>query len=128
MIRNDSLLKRPAALLASLCVSLAVLAGGPGETRAAAPTAVEIGTQIQQFYDSNITFKAAFTQNYTIKVHGAKKVSTGKVTFEKPGKMNWTYNAPNGNRVVSDGTTIKVYEKENQQMFETPVKGSPYPA
>jgi outer membrane lipoprotein carrier protein len=29
---------------------------------------------------------------------------------------------------VSDGTTIRVYEKENEQMFETPVKGSQYPA
>jgi outer membrane lipoprotein carrier protein len=50
------------------------------------------------------------------------------VTFEKPGKMSWNYDAPNGNRVVSDGTTIRVYEKENEQMYETPVKGSQYPA
>ena len=57
-----------------------------------------------------------------------KKVSTGKVTFEKPGKMSWAYDAPNGNRVVSDGNTIKVYEKENEQLFETPVKNSQYPA
>jgi len=57
-----------------------------------------------------------------------QKVSTGKVVFEKPGKMSWTYDAPNGNRVVSDGTTIKVYEKENEQMYETPVKKSQYPA
>jgi outer membrane lipoprotein carrier protein len=48
--------------------------------------------------------------------------------FEKPGKMSWTYDAPNGNRVVSDGTTIKVYEKENEQMFEMPVAKSQYPA
>jgi len=42
--------------------------------------------------------------------------------------MNWVYDAPNGNRVVSDGKTIRVYEKENEQMFETPVKNSQYPA
>jgi outer membrane lipoprotein carrier protein len=42
--------------------------------------------------------------------------------------MNWVYDAPNGNRVVSDGKTIRVYEKENEQMFESPVKGSQYPA
>lgn len=98
------------------------------ESIAAGPTAEEIGARVQQFYDSTKTFKASFEQTYTIKVQNVKKVSTGKVTFEKPGKMNWVYDAPNGNRVMSDGNTIKVYEKENEQMFETPVKNSQYPA
>src|SRR4029434_4077114 len=83
---------------------------------------------VQSFYDANKTYRASFTQTYTIKIQNVRKISTGKVTFEKPGKMSWTYDAPNGNRVVSDGTTIKVYEKENEQMYETPVKGSQYPA
>jgi outer membrane lipoprotein carrier protein len=100
----------------------------PRESLAAGPTAEEIGTRVQHFYDSTKTFKATFEQTYTIKVQNVKKVSTGKVTFEKPGKMNWVYDAPNGNRVMSDGNTIKVYEKENEQMFETPVKNSQYPA
>jgi outer membrane lipoprotein carrier protein len=91
-------------------------------------TAEQIGARVQAFYDATKTFKANFTQTYTIKVQDVRKVSTGKVTFEKPGKMSWTYDAPNGNRVVSDGLTIKVYEKENEQMYETPVKGSQYPA
>ena len=91
-------------------------------------TAEQIGARVQAFYDATRTFKANFTQTYTIKVQDVRKVSTGKVTFEKPGKMSWTYDAPNGNRVVSDGLTIKVYEKENEQMFETPVKNSQYPA
>jgi outer membrane lipoprotein carrier protein len=98
------------------------------DSRAAGPTADEIGKRVQSFYDSTKTFQATFTQTYTIKVQNVKKVSTGKVIFEKPGKMSWTYDAPNGNRVVSDGTTIKVYEKENEQMYETPVKNSQYPA
>src|SRR5262245_716360 len=95
---------------------------------AAGPTAAEIGKRVQAFYDGTKTFQANFTQTYTIKVQNVKKVSTGKVIFEKPGKMSWTYDAPNGNRVVSDGSTIKVYEKENEQMYETPVKNSQYPA
>jgi outer membrane lipoprotein carrier protein len=100
----------------------------PAESLAASPTAEEIGARVQAFYDSTKTFKATFEQTYTIKVQNVKKVSTGKVTFEKPGKMSWAYDAPNGNRVVSDGNTIKVYEKENEQLFETPVKNSQYPA
>src|SRR6185436_2649379 len=92
------------------------------------PAADEIAKRVQTFYDSTKTFKADFKQEYTIKVQNVKKSSTGKVVFEKPGKMSFTYDAPNGNRVASDGKTIKVYEKENEQMFETPVKNSQYPA
>ena len=91
-------------------------------------TAVDIANRVQKFYDTSKTFKARFTQTYTIKVQDVKKVSTGKVVFEKPGKMSFQYDAPNGNRVVSDGTTIKVYEKENEQMYELAVTKSQFPA
>ncbi len=116
------------ARFAAFAALLSMILLFPGNVAAAGPTAEEIGSRVQQFYDSTKTFKANFTQTYTIKVQNVKKVSTGKVVFEKPGKMSWTYDAPNGNRVVSDGTTIKVYEKENEQMYESSVKGSQYPA
>ena len=103
-------------------------AEAPKADASKAPNADEIAKRVQTFYDSTKTFKADFKQEYTIKVQNVKKASTGKVVFEKPGKMSWTYDAPNGNRVVSDGKVIKVYEKENEQMFETPVKNSQYPA
>lgn len=108
--------------------ALSFVLPGARSAAAAGPTAEEIGRRVQQFYDATKTFRSSFTQTYTIKVQNVKKVSTGKVTFEKPGKMSWTYDAPNGNRVVSDGKVIKIYEKENEQMWETPVKGSQYPA
>jgi outer membrane lipoprotein carrier protein len=100
----------------------------PAEGWADPPTAEEIGARVQQFYDASKTFQATFKQTYTIKVQNVTKVSTGKVTFEKPGKMSWSYAAPNGNRVVSDGTLLKVYEQENQQMYEMSVAKSQYPA
>lgn len=122
-------LRRFGALFAVSAALFTTTLSFPSDVSAGgAPTAVEIGARVQQFYDATKTFKATFTQTYTIKVQNVQKVSTGKVTFEKPGKMSWLYDAPNGNRVVSDGTTIKVYEKENEQMYETPVKGSQYPA
>jgi outer membrane lipoprotein carrier protein len=49
------------------------------------------------------------------------------VTCEKPGKMSCRHSS-NGNRVVSDGKIIKIYEKENKQMFEQPLNKSQYPA
>jgi outer membrane lipoprotein carrier protein len=94
----------------------------------AGPTADEIVGRVQAFYNQTKTFQAGFKQEYTIKMHDQKRTSEGRVVFEKPGKMSWTYREPNGNRVVSDGKTLKVYEEQNHQMFEQPVDKSYYPA
>jgi outer membrane lipoprotein carrier protein len=116
-------------LLAALAApALAATTAVPATAWAAGPTAEEVAAKVQKFYDSTKTFRATFKQTYTIKVQNVQKVSTGKVIFEKPGKMSFTYDAPNGNRVVSDGNTIRVYEKENEQMYEVPVAKSQYPA
>jgi outer membrane lipoprotein carrier protein len=55
------------------------------------------------------------------------KDSKGTVTFQKPGKMSWRY-TNNGNRVVSDGKLIKIYESDNKQMYEQAMGKSQYPA
>ena len=107
---------------------VAAHAARPAVAMAGTPTATDIATRVQQFYDATKTYRATFKQTYTIRVQNVQKVSTGKVVFEKPGKMSWQYDAPNGNRVVSDGATLKVYEQDNQQMYEMSVAKSQYPA
>ena len=47
--------------------------------------------------------------------------------FQRPGKMSWKYDAPNGNVVVCDGTTVTFYEAENQQYHQQPFSRSEYP-
>jgi outer membrane lipoprotein carrier protein len=135
MMRKVSLLSIAPFIAACAVLPAALVLPSDAHAQAKAPAAApkglsaeEIGKRVQNFYDSTKTFKATFTQTYTIKVQNVKKESKGTVTFEKPGKMSFSYDAPNGNRVVSDGNIIRVYEKENEQMFETPVKGSQYPA
>jgi outer membrane lipoprotein carrier protein len=91
-------------------------------------TAEQIADRVQRFYDSTKTFQAKYKQTYTIKVQNVTKVSTGRVAFAKKGKLSFRYDRPSGNRVVSDGVTIRVYEKENQQMYEMKVGKSQYPA
>ena len=88
----------------------------------------EIADRVQKFYDSTKTFQAKFKQTFVIKAQGTRKDSTGDVSFEKPGKMSFTYDAPNGNRVTSDGKIIRVYEKDAEQMYESAVQKSQYPA
>ena len=90
-------------------------------------TAEQIAERIQAFYDKTKTFRAAFKQVYTAKAYAKTKEGVGTVILEKPGKMSWRY-TNNGNRIVSDGKIIRVYEKENQQMYEQPLDKSPYPA
>ncbi|HKY38166.1 MAG TPA: outer membrane lipoprotein carrier protein LolA [Polyangiaceae bacterium] len=90
-------------------------------------SADEIVGRVQTFYDQLKTFKASFKQRYTIKSHDKTKDSAGSVIFEKPGKMSWRYTS-NGNRVVSDGKIIKIYEKDNKQMYEQLLDKTQYPA
>jgi outer membrane lipoprotein carrier protein len=92
------------------------------------PTATDVAARVQAFYNRTRTFQADFRQEYLIKMHNQRKTSDGRVVFEKPGKMSFTYKQPNGNRVVSDGKLLKVYEKDAQQMFEQTVDKSQYPA
>lgn len=90
-------------------------------------SAGELADRVQAFYDKSKTFKAKFQQRYFVEAYRKTKDSSGSVVFEKPGKMSWRYE-DNGNRVVSDGKLIKVYEKENKQMYEQSIDKSQYPA
>jgi outer membrane lipoprotein carrier protein len=83
---------------------------------------------VQWVYDQSRTFQASFQQVFTVKAYATEKRSDGQVVFQKPGKMLWTYNNPQNNRVVSDGALIKVYEANNQQMYEQAIDKSQYPA
>lgn len=123
-------------LLASVLLVGSALVGPATSTVSAAPTnttstatsAQTVAERVQAFYNQTKTFQADFKQEYFIKLHDQRRTSQGHVAFEKPGKMSWKYDQPNGNRVVSDGRLLRVYEAENQQMFEQPVTGSQYPA
>ena len=97
-------------------------------TPAPAAETTALVAKVQAFYDATTTFSSPFTQEFFVKSHNVRKTSAGKVTFAKPGKMLWEYSNPAGNVVVSDGSTLKVYEAANKQMFEQNVDKSQYPA
>ena len=130
----------PSLLLAALLsvaapfvVSDASADGPAASAQPATPPASQKDTddtvnKVQAFYDSTTTFVSDFTQEFFVKSHNVRKQSNGYVAFAKPGKMAWTYANPAGNRVVSDGSVLKVYEAANKQMFEQNVDKSQYPA
>ena len=108
-------------------VSAATLSSDASAAPSPAPSAEELAGRVQAFYNRTQTFQADFTQKYTIKAYSRTKDSGGKVAFEKPGKMSWRYTT-NGNRVVSDGKILRVYEEDNKQMYEQAMDQSQYPA
>ncbi len=115
-----------AFLVAGLVLILVPIAPASAQT-ANEPGAVEIVDRVQAFYDKTSVFKSEFEQRYWVKAYNKVKHSRGQVIFKKGGKMSWRY-TNNGNRVVSDGQVVKVYEKENNQMYEQHLKDSQYPA
>lgn len=116
-------------VLACLAIALLVLTAGSHEARANGATdANRIAARVQVFYDNTRNYTARFEQVYHIEAYNRKKRSTGHVTFQRPGRMNWKYDEPNGNRVVSDGRLLKVYERDKFQVVEQPLGASQYPA
>jgi len=86
-----------------------------------------LAKQIDAIYAGKKTFSAKFKQEYVLKVVNQTKTSSGVVFIERPNKISFRYDAPNKNRIVSDGTTLKVYIGEDNQMIEKPVEKSQYP-
>jgi outer membrane lipoprotein carrier protein len=115
--------------LAFAAISLSAIGGSAQQAQPLpADQAASVAAQVQAFYDKTTTFSSDFKQEFYVKSHDVKKQSNGKVIFAKPGKMDWEYADPKDNRVVSDGSILKVYEAANKQMFEQPVDKSQYPA
>jgi outer membrane lipoprotein carrier protein len=89
--------------------------------------AAALAKQIDAIYAGKKTFSAKFKQEFVLKVSNQTKTSSGIVFIERPNKISFRYDAPNKNRIVSDGTTLKVYIAEDNQMIEKPVANSQYP-
>ena len=133
MLRSRSLSVLAGIVSAALMVTTPAMVLMP-RTAAADATAeeaaktAEVVQKVQNFYDKTTSFKSPFVQEFTATLHNKKTSSKGTVTFSKPGKMSWEYSEPNGNRVVSDGSKLRVYEAANKQMYEQVVDKSQYPA
>jgi outer membrane lipoprotein carrier protein len=127
--RNRSLraLVAGLALLAPLASSSSTEAQ-PAPATASLSKADRLVSTVQALYDQSTTFKSDFDQRFWVKAYNTEKSSHGHVTFAKPGKMDWTYDDPKDNRIVSDGSVIRIYDAANKQMYEQQVDKSQYPA
>lgn len=111
----------------------AVPTGEPAPTGTVALPAPEAGSadavaaNIDAIFKDKTTFKARFFQKHKQKITGKEREQKGTVFVQRPNKISFRYDEPNKNRIVSDGSTLKLYVAEDAQMFEHPVKDTEYP-
>ena len=77
---------------------------------------------IQKRYESVNTFRAHFIQRAYIKLMDQAQESEGEVAIKKPGKMIWTYKAPDPHILVSNNKTLWLYAPEENQVTKASVE------
>ncbi len=86
-----------------------------------------VAADIDTAYVGRKRYKASFIQKFHQKIQGTDKESRGTVFVQRPNQISFRYDAPNMNRIVSDGSKLKVFIADDQQMYESPVKNTEYP-
>ena len=91
-----------------------------------AACAARTAAAVQKHYESVRDLEARFTQSTRSVAFGSGAVasaglSTGHVVFAKPGRMRWTYEAPQPSLVVSDGRILWIYDPEAREAQRLPV-------
>jgi len=73
-----------------------------------------VAARVQAYYDDVRNLSANFRQSTQSVAFGSAageaQRAAGKVEFAKPGKMRWTYTEPEPSEVVSDGSTLWIYD------------------
>ncbi len=107
----------PRLLLAVLLATAGISAAQP----APAPLGpAELARRVQARYDTVRDFEGAFTQTYEGGVLRTKTTERGTVVIKRPGRMRWTYTAPERKEFVSDGVTIYAYFPVDKQVMVSP--------
>jgi outer membrane lipoprotein carrier protein len=91
---------------------------------AACPEPAAVVQRLQARYDTTTAFRAAFTHVTTVAALGESEEARGTVAFKKPGRMRWDYRAPQEQLIVSDGTTLWIYQPADHQVLKAPFKAA----
>ncbi len=77
---------------------------------------------VQKNYEKVLTFEADFTQSSYVKMMNKTQHSNGSVLIKKPGKMKWTYGAPDTQILISNGKTLWLYASDEEQVTKVPIE------
>jgi outer membrane lipoprotein carrier protein len=117
--------------MTTLLLALHFVVGAPVDASAPPSPALDLRTvveRMQKRYDGAKDFRARFSQTYSRAVVGRTTVSTGTVTFKKPGRMRWDYEKPEPRMFLSNGQVLWLYEASEKQAFKQDLKSSQLPA
>jgi outer membrane lipoprotein carrier protein len=98
-----------------LFLALALIAGGAPSPEEKALSAV------QKRYDQVQDLRARFVQTSTSGALADTSTTRGTVLVQRPGKIRWTYDPPDGREIVLDGETIRIYSPEDRQLQIAPL-------
>jgi outer membrane lipoprotein carrier protein len=90
-----------------------------GVAQSQTPTAAELAKQVQAHYNGVKDFTAGFTHTYKGGVLRQTLTERGSVKVKKPGRMYWTYEAPEKKEFVADGSKIYSYMKADRVVYVT---------
>ncbi|MBI5598278.1 MAG: outer membrane lipoprotein chaperone LolA [Deltaproteobacteria bacterium] len=85
----------------------------------------DIITRLQKNYEEVSSISSDFTQETYYKSLGQRVKAEGRVYLKKPGRMRWSYSGPEAEEIISNGTTIWVYQPDLAQVIEAPAAGGP---
>jgi chaperone LolA len=78
--------------------------------------AIAIVDAIQKQYDATDAFQARFIQKSYLKILGQSQKAEGFVSIQKPGKMKWSYRAPDRQILVSNDQGLWLYLPDEKQV------------
>ena len=108
-----SITRFAAALFAVVAAAMVHAQTAPARTASAG----ELAAGIQRRYATVRDFTASFTHTYQGGVLRQKTVERGTLAVKKPGRMRWTYTAPERKEFVSDGKTLYSYLPADRQVL-----------
>jgi outer membrane lipoprotein carrier protein len=77
---------------------------------------------VQKNYEKVLTFEADFTHSSYVKMMNKTQNANGTVQIKKPGKMKWTYGAPDTQILISNGKTLWLYASDEEQVTKVPIE------
>lgn len=131
--RNEAL--KVLCLLGGMVVAVGLAPGvGAAEEKAPAASTAKadsscaeaVASRVQAYYDRIRDLEAGFEQTtHSVTMGsaplGSSESSEGRVVFAKPGKMRWSYERPEPSLLVSDGTTVWLYNPARKEASRLPV-------
>jgi chaperone LolA len=71
--------------------------------------------QLRSFLTQTTSARGEFTQRVTRGSGGAVQESSGRFSFQRPGRFRWSYDKPYEQLIVADGQKLTLYDRDLNQ-------------